>query len=146
MERPRQTAGAHWGELDRAGGGQAPTPVDRSTITPPKKAIGDWTIAEKLAAIVMHAADSENLPLETQQQLKGKLSDPNFLAWLVGSLLVWFVSQFFVFGEILDMLLAGAALVLSGAGIFFARNRWSRHPSGRSSSSRPREPPGRKRP
>ena len=67
----------------------------------------------------MRTADSEKLSLETQQQLKEMLSDSKFLAWLVGSLLVWFVSQFFVVGEILDMLLVGAALVLSGAGIFF---------------------------
>jgi hypothetical protein len=95
-------------------------PVDRSIITPPKKAIGDWTIAEKLAVIVVRAADSGKLSHDTQQQLKGMLSDPKFVAWLVGSLLVWFVSQFFVVGEILDMLLVGAAMILSGAGIFFA--------------------------
>ena len=99
---------------------RAPAPVDRSVIASPKKAIGDWTIAEKLAAIVMRAADSRKLSLDTQQQLKGMLSDPKFVAWLVGSLLVWFVAQFFVVGEIFDMLLAGAALILSGAGIFFA--------------------------
>jgi hypothetical protein len=98
---------------------KVPTAVDRSIITPPKKAVGDWTIAEKLAAIVVRTADSRKLPLDTRKQLKEKLSDPKFLAWLVGSLLVWFVSQFVVFGEILDMLLAGAAVVLSGAGIFF---------------------------
>ncbi|MEA2838628.1 MAG: hypothetical protein QOD89_3178 [Bradyrhizobium sp.] len=98
---------------------KVPTPVDRSIITAPKKPVGDWTIAAKLAAIVMRAADSRKLPLDTRKQLKEKLSDSKFFAWLVGSLLVWFVSQFVVFGEILDMLLAGAALVLSGAGIFF---------------------------
>lgn len=95
-------------------------PVDRSVITPPKKMVGDWTIAEKLTSIVVRTADSRKLSLDAQQQLKGMVSDPKFLAWLVGSLLVWFVSQFFVVGEIFDMLLAGAALVLSGAGIFFA--------------------------
>jgi Tuberculosis necrotizing toxin len=95
-------------------------PVDRSVIAAPTKAIGDWTIAEKLTAIVTRAADSRRLSLDTQQQLKGMLSDPKFIAWLVGSLLVWFVAQFFVVGEIFDMLLAGAALILSGAGIFFA--------------------------
>ena len=99
---------------------RAPAPVDRSVIASPKKAIGDWTIAEKLGAIVVRAADSRKLSLDTQQQLKGMLSDPKFVAWLVGSLLVWFVAQFFVVGEIFDMLLAGAALILSGAGIFFA--------------------------
>jgi hypothetical protein len=95
-------------------------PVDRSIIAPPKKAVGDWTIAEKLAAIVVRTADSRKLSLESQQQLKGMLSDPKFVAWLIGSLLVWFVSQFFLIGEILDILMAGAALVLSGAGIFFS--------------------------
>jgi hypothetical protein len=99
---------------------KVPVPVDRSNITPPKKAIGDWTIAEKLAAIVVRAADSGKLSHDTQQQLKGMLSDPKFVAWLIGSLLVWFVAQFFVVGEILDMLLVGAAMILSGAGIFFA--------------------------
>jgi Na+-transporting methylmalonyl-CoA/oxaloacetate decarboxylase gamma subunit len=98
----------------------APALVNSSVIGPPIKAIGDWTIAEKLTAILPRAADSKKLSLDAQQQLKGMLSDPKFLAWVVGSLLVWFVSQFFVVGEILDMLLAGAALVLSGAGIFFA--------------------------
>lgn len=95
-------------------------PVDRSIISTPRKLVGDWTIAEKLAAIVVRAADSRKLPLDTQHLLKKKLSDPKFVAWLVGSLLVWFVSQVFLVGEILDMLLAGAALVLSGAGIFFS--------------------------
>jgi hypothetical protein len=99
---------------------KTPTPVDRSVIAAPTKAIGDWTIAEKLTAIVVRTADSRRLSLDAQQQLKGMLSDPKFVAWLVGSLLVWFVAQFFVVGEIIDMLLAGAALVLSGAGIFFA--------------------------
>jgi hypothetical protein len=99
---------------------RTPAPVNRSIITSPKKAIGDWTIAEKLAAIVVRAADSGKLSHDTQQQLKGMLSDPKFVAWLVGSLLVWFVSQFFVVGEILDMLLVGAAMILTGAGIFFA--------------------------
>jgi hypothetical protein len=99
---------------------KAPVPVDRSVISAPGKLVGDWTIAEKLAAIVVRAADSRKLPLDTQQLLKKKLSDPKFVAWLVGSLLVWFVSQVFLVGEILDMLLAGAALVLSGAGIFFS--------------------------
>jgi hypothetical protein len=99
---------------------KAPAPVDRSIIGSPQKLVGDWTIAEKLTSIVMRAADSRKLSLDTQQQLKGMLSDPKFVAWLVGSLLVWFVAQFFVVGEIFDMLLAGAALVLSGAGIFFA--------------------------
>jgi Na+-transporting methylmalonyl-CoA/oxaloacetate decarboxylase gamma subunit len=94
--------------------------VDRSIITPPKKAVGDWTIAEKLSAIVVRTADSDKLSHDTQQQLKGMLSDPKFVAWLVGSLLIWFVSHFFVVGEILDMLLVGAALVLSGVGIFMA--------------------------
>jgi hypothetical protein len=102
------------------GAAKVPAPVDRSIITPPKKLVGDWTIAEKLAAIVVRAADSRRLPLDTQQLLKKKLSDPKFVAWLVGSLLVWFVSQVFLVGEILDMLLAGAAVVLSGAGIFFS--------------------------
>jgi hypothetical protein len=60
------------------------------------------------------------------------LSDPKFVAWLVGSLLVWFVAQFFVVGEIFDMLLAGAALSLSGAGM---RRRARR---ARGSSSTPR--------
>jgi Na+-transporting methylmalonyl-CoA/oxaloacetate decarboxylase gamma subunit len=95
-------------------------PVDRSIITPPKKMVGDWTIAEKLAAIVVRTADSRKLPLETRELLKKRLSDPKFVAWLIGSLLVWFVSQAFLVGEIFDMLLAGAALVLSGAGVFFA--------------------------
>ncbi len=99
---------------------KVPVPVDRSIITPPKKAIGDWTIAEKLGSIVVRAADSKKLSYDTQQQLKGMLSDPKFVAWLIGSLLVWFVSQFFVVGEILDMLLVGAAMILTGTGIFFA--------------------------
>jgi hypothetical protein len=99
---------------------KTPTPVDRSIITPPGKMVGDWTIAEKLTAIVMRTPQSGKLPLAAQQQLEGMLSDPKFVAWLVGSLLVWFVAQFFVVGEIFDMLLAGAALILSGAGIFFA--------------------------
>jgi hypothetical protein len=67
---------------------KVPVPVDRSNITPPKKAVGDWTIAEKLAAIVVRAADSKKLSLDMQRQLKGMLSDPKFVAWLVGSLLV----------------------------------------------------------
>jgi hypothetical protein len=99
---------------------KVPALVDRSNVTPPKKAVGDWTIAEKLADIVVRAADSGKLSHDTQQQLKGMLSDPKFLAWLIGSLLVWFVSQFFVVGEILDMLLVGAAMILTGTGIFFA--------------------------
>jgi Na+-transporting methylmalonyl-CoA/oxaloacetate decarboxylase gamma subunit len=98
----------------------APPQVDRSVVGPPQKAVGDWSIAEKLTEIVKRTADSRKLSLDAQQQLKGMLSDPKFVAWLVGSLLVWFVSHFFVVGEIFDMLLAGAALVLSGAGIFFA--------------------------
>jgi len=99
---------------------KTPTPVDRTIITPPKKMVGDWTIAEKLTAIVMRTPKSGKLPHAVQQQLEGMLSDPKFVAWLIGSLLVWFVAQFFVVGEIFDMLLAGAALILSGAGIFFA--------------------------
>jgi hypothetical protein len=97
-----------------------PTMVDRSVVGGPKRLIGDWTIAEKLTAVVMFTADSRKLSDDARQQLKQMLSDPTFVAWLVGSLLVWFVSQFFVVGEILDMLLAGAALVLSGVGIVFA--------------------------
>jgi Na+-transporting methylmalonyl-CoA/oxaloacetate decarboxylase gamma subunit len=99
---------------------RTPAPVDRSIITPPGKMVGDWTIAEKLAAIVVRTADSRKLPLETRELLKKKLTDSKFVAWLIGSLLVWFVSQAFLVGEFFDMLLAGAALVLSGAGIFFA--------------------------
>jgi hypothetical protein len=99
---------------------KVPVAVDRSNITPPKKAIGDWTIAEKLGVIVVRAADSQKLSDDARQQLKGMLSDPTLKYWLLGSLLVWFVSQFFVVGEILDMLLVGAAMILSGAGIFFA--------------------------
>lgn len=98
---------------------KTPAPVDRSIITS-KKAVGDWTIAEKLTAIVMRSADSRKLSLDTQTQLKKLLAVPKFAAWLVGSLLVWFVSQVFLVGEIFDMLLAGAALVLSGAGMFFS--------------------------
>lgn len=99
---------------------QPPARVDSSVISAPKRLVGDWTIAERLTAIVMFTADSRKLSDDARQQLKQMLSDPTFVAWLVGSLLVWFVSHFFVVGEIIDMLLAGAALVLGGVGIVMA--------------------------
>lgn len=99
---------------------QPPSMVDRSVIAAPKRLVGDWTIAERLTAIVLLTADSRKLSDDARQQLKQMLSDPTFLAWLVGSLLVWFVAHFFVVGEVIDMLLAGAALVLGGVGIVMA--------------------------
>ncbi|MBR0851106.1 hypothetical protein JQ543_25405 [Bradyrhizobium diazoefficiens] len=98
----------------------APAPVASAAVSAPKRLVGDWTIAEKLTAIVILTADSQKLTDDARQQLKQMLSDPTFLAWLVGSLLVWFVAHFFVVGEVIDMLLAGAALVLGGVGIVMA--------------------------
>lgn len=99
---------------------QPPARVDSSVISAPKRLVGDWTIAERLTAIVVFTADSRKLSDDARQQLKQMVSDPTFVAWLVGSLLVWFVSHFFVVGEIIDMLLAGAAIVLGGVGIVMA--------------------------
>jgi Na+-transporting methylmalonyl-CoA/oxaloacetate decarboxylase gamma subunit len=98
----------------------APAPVASSLVAAPKQLVGDWTLAEKLTAIVVFTADSRKLTDGARQQLKHMLSDPTFVAWLVGSLLVWFVAHFFVVGEVIDMLLAGAALVLGGVGIVMA--------------------------
>jgi hypothetical protein len=97
-----------------------PAIVSQAGVAFPPRPVAAWSIAEKLNVIVVRAASSERLSADARAQLQGMLSDPQFLAWLIGSLLVWFVAQFFVVGEIFDMLLAGAALVLSGAGIFFA--------------------------
>jgi hypothetical protein len=93
--------------------------VDRSFIKWPERPVGDWSIAKKLASIVMRTADSRKLSLDVQQQLKGLLADKYFLAWLVGSLLVWFAAQFFVVGEIVDALMM-AAMALRAGGILFA--------------------------
>ena len=94
-------------------------PVDRSVIKWPERPVGDWSIAKKLASIVTRTADSRKLSLDVQQQLKGLLADKYFMAWLVGSLLVWFAAQFFVIGEIVDALMI-AAMALRAGGIFFA--------------------------
>jgi outer membrane biosynthesis protein TonB len=85
-----------------------PAPAAPTPPTPPELDVAHMELEDKLVEVMLRAIDE--LPSEFAEQLLAMLEDPVF--W--GLLLAWLVSQFFVVGEVVDVLLLAAGLFYLG--------------------------------
>jgi hypothetical protein len=85
------------------------TPSSGAGVTP----VSQMSNTEKLRRTIEYALSSPNLSAEIKRAL-GELLDPESLAIAAGVMVIWAVSHFFGVGEVVDVILAGTALVTLG--------------------------------